>query len=285
MLDYKRFTLEAKERDTLFEIIQAMPEIKIHGIQRDKRWDWEELAVRTARFEAQSLALRQMQRVGVFFLSNLRNILISFLAARAVIQGEMTLGMMLATQYIVGQLNSPIGRLIDFLYTAQDARLSLERMEEIYGHRDEDELAVAASMTTTAIPAGQPLILRGVAFRYPGAGQPDVLRGIDLTIPCGKVTAIVGASGSGKTTLLKLLLGLYPPGRRRDLPRPHPAARARRPRMARALRRRHAGRAHLLRLHRAQYRPRQRSPSTRSGSTPPSASPISATTCATCRTA
>ena len=212
MLDYKRFTLEAKERDTLFEIIHAMPEIKIHGIQRDKRWDWEELAVRTARFEAQSLAMRQMQRVGVFFLSNLRNILISFLAARAVIAGEMTLGMMLAAQYIVGQLNSPIGRLIDFLYSAQDARLSLERMEEIYGHRDEDELAAAAATTTTAIPSIQPLVLRGVTFRYPGAGQEDVLRGIDLTIPFGKVTAIVGASGSGKTTLLKLLLGLYPPG-------------------------------------------------------------------------
>ena len=211
MLDYKRFTLEAKERDTLFEIIHAMPEIKIHGIQRDKRWDWEELAVRTARFESQSLALRQMQRLGVFFISNLRNIFISFLAARAVIKGEMTLGMMLAAQYIVGQLNSPIGRLVDFLYSAQDARISLERMEEIYGHRDEDELAAAAATTTTTIPSIQPLVLRGVTFRYPGAGQAEVLRGIDLTIPFGQVTAIVGASGSGKTTLLKLLLGLYPP--------------------------------------------------------------------------
>jgi ATP-binding cassette subfamily B protein len=210
-LDYKRFDLEARERDTLYELIHAMPEVKIQGIQRDKRWDWEALAVRTARFEAESLALRQTQRLGIFFISNLRNILISFLAASAVIHGEMTLGMMLATQYVVGQLNSPIGRLIDFLYSAQDARLSLERMEEIYTHRDEDELAAAVATTTTAIPAGQPLTLRRVSFRYPGAGQADVLRGIDLEIPWGKVTAIVGASGSGKTTLLKLLLGLYAP--------------------------------------------------------------------------
>ena len=209
-LDYKRFTLEAKERDTLFEIIQAMPEIKIQGIQRDKRWDWEHLAVRAARLEAQSLALRQMQRLGVFFLSNLRNILISFLAARAVIHGQMTLGMMLAAQYIVGQLNSPISRLIDFLYGAQDARLSLERMEEIYAHRDEDD--IASHVTTSTIPTGEPLVLREVSFRYPGAGQADVLHGVDLTIPPGKVTAIVGSSGSGKTTLLKLLLGLYAPG-------------------------------------------------------------------------
>ncbi|MEQ1860756.1 MAG: peptidase domain-containing ABC transporter [Chthoniobacteraceae bacterium] len=209
VLDYKRFTLEARERDTLFEIIHAMPEIKTQGVQRDKRWDWEQLAVRTYRLEAQSLALKQMQRVGIFLISNVRNILISFLAARAVIEGQMTLGMMLATQYIVGQLNSPIGRLIDFLYTVQDARLSLERMEEIYGHLDEDQLAPTAMVR--AMPAAESIRIAGLSFRYPGAGQADVLTGVDLTIPVRKVTAIVGASGSGKTTLLKLLLGLYRP--------------------------------------------------------------------------
>lgn len=209
VLDYKRFTLEAKERDTLFEIIHAMPEIKIQGIQRDKRWDWEQLAVRTYRLESQSLALRQLQRIGVFLISNLRNILISFLAARSVINGEMTLGMMLATQYIVGQLNSPIGRLIDFLYTAQDAKLSLERMQEIYRHRDEQP--VTGEPLVEELPHYDSLRLKDLSFRYPGAGQAEVLRGVDLTIPVGKVTAIVGASGSGKTTMLKLLLGLYKP--------------------------------------------------------------------------
>jgi ATP-binding cassette, subfamily B, bacterial len=206
-LDFKRFTLEAKERDTLFEIVHAMPEIKIHGLQRAKRWDWEHLAVRAYRIEAQSLALKQAQRIGLFLASNFRNILIAFLAARAVIHGEMTFGMMLATQYIVGQLNSPIGRLMEFIYSAQDARLSLERMQEIYRHRDE----ATPQGTSVAIPEGATLALSGLSFRYPGAGQSDVLREIDLQIPSGKVTAIVGASGSGKTTLLKLLLGLYQP--------------------------------------------------------------------------
>jgi ATP-binding cassette, subfamily B, bacterial len=112
-LDYKRFAVEARERDTLFEMIHAMPEIKIHGLQRGKRWEWERIAIRAYRNEAQGLALRQGQRIGLFLASNFRNILITFLAARAVILGEMTLGMMLATQYVVGQLNSPIGRLMD----------------------------------------------------------------------------------------------------------------------------------------------------------------------------
>ena len=207
MLDFKRFKLEAKERDTLLEVVNGMPEIKIQGLQRDKRWEWEQIAVRNYKVEASSLALSQTQRLGIVLASNFRNILISFLAARAVLRGEMTFGMMLATQYIVGQLNSPIGRLIEFIYSAQDARLSLERMQEIYQHRDEDE----TGGTETEMPDSRKLTLAGLGFRYPGAGRDDVLRDISLVIPPGKVTAIVGTSGSGKTTLLKLLLGLYQP--------------------------------------------------------------------------
>ena len=119
-----------------------MSEIKTYGLQREKRWSWERIAVRSYKVEAKGLALRQSQRLGVLLLSNLRNILITLLAARAVINGQMTIGMMLATQYIVGQLNAPIGRFIDFLYSAQDARLSLERMQEIYTHRDEEDASV-----------------------------------------------------------------------------------------------------------------------------------------------
>ncbi len=208
MLDHKRFTVEAKERDTLYELVTAMPEIKIQGIQREKRWNWEQLAVRTYQLEARSLALRQMQRIGVFLASNIRNILISFLAARAVIEGQMTFGMMLATQYIVGQLNSPISRLIDFMYSAQDARLSLERMQEIHSHPDEE---TPAEGTEHDVPRNTTIYMRNLHFRYAGAGQKDVLMDITAGIPAGKVTAIVGASGSGKTTLMKLLLGLYQP--------------------------------------------------------------------------
>ena len=208
MLDHKRFTVEAKERDTLYELVTAMPEIKIQGIQREKRWNWEQLAVRTYQLEARSLALRQMQRIGVFLASNIRNILISFLAARAVIEGQMTFGMMLATQYIVGQLNSPISRLIDFMYSAQDARLSLERMQEIHSHPDEEAPAEGAEQD---VPQNTTIYIRSLNFRYAGAGQKDVLMDITAGIPAGKVTAIVGASGSGKTTLMKLLLGLYQP--------------------------------------------------------------------------
>jgi ATP-binding cassette subfamily B protein len=209
MLDYKRFTLEAKERDTLIEILQAMPEIKTYGLQRDKRWSWERIAVRSYQVEAKGLALRQSQRLGILLASNLRNILITLLAARAVINGQMTLGMMLATQYIVGQLNSPISRLIDFLQTAQDARLSLERMQEIYSHRDDEDHSLMQARVP--FPESPIIELVDLSFRYPGAGQPEVLRGVNLTIPVGKVTALVGASGSGKTTILKLLLSLYRP--------------------------------------------------------------------------
>ncbi len=210
MLDYKRFTLEAKERDTLYEIVSSMQEIKTQGIQRDKRWDWEELGVRNYRLERSSLSLRQFQRIGTFFINNLRNIFINFIAASAVIGGEMTLGMMLATTYIVGQLNSPITRLIDFLHSGQDARLSLERMQEIYGQKDDGE-ELSNAPGHVPYPASRILTLHQLSFRYPGAGQTDVLSGINLTIPEGKVTAIVGSSGSGKTTLLKLMLGLYKP--------------------------------------------------------------------------
>ena len=142
MLDYKRFALESKERDILFEVFQAMPDIKTYGLQRDRRWSWERIAVRAYQIDAKGLALRQSQRLGILLISNLRDIVITLLAATAVINGKMTIGMMLATQYIVGQLNAPLSRLIDFLYSAQDARLSLERMQEIYTHRDEEEHSV-----------------------------------------------------------------------------------------------------------------------------------------------
>ena len=133
--------------------------------------------MRAYQIDAKGLALRQSQRLGILLISNLRDIVITLLAATAVINGKMTIGMMLATQYIVGQLNAPLSRLIDFLYSAQDARLSLERMQEIYTHRDEEEHSVM--QLHAPIPASPTLELVDLGFRYPGAGQPEVLRGVN----------------------------------------------------------------------------------------------------------
>ena len=206
--DQKRFVIDAKERDNLYELVSAMQEIKIQGIQQPKRGEWEDISVRGYKLEAKSLALRQTERIGLFFINNLRSIFITFISAQAVIQGQMTLGMMLAAQYIAGQLNSPVARLIDFMHSGQEARLSLERMQEIYSQPEEPE---ATQQKPMSFPESRVLTLHGVNFRYAGAGQQNVLTNVNLQIPEGRVTAIVGSSGSGKTTLLKLLLGMYQP--------------------------------------------------------------------------
>lgn len=208
IIDQKRFVLDAKERDTLYEMISAMQEIKLQGIQRPKRGEWEDISIRGYKLEARILALRQTERIGLFFINNVRNILMTFIAASAVIKGDMTLGMMLAAQYIAGQLNSPFARLIEFVHSGQEARLSLERMQEIYHQPEEPE---STQQKPTVFPTSRDLTLQGISFRYPGAGQQEVLKKLILQIPEGRVTAIVGSSGSGKTTLLKLLLGLYQP--------------------------------------------------------------------------
>ena len=208
IIDQKRFMIDARERDNLYELVSAMQEIKIQGIQRPKRGEWEDISVRGYKLEARTLTLQQMERIGLFFFNNLRNIFITFISARAVIQGEMTLGMMLAAQYIAGQLNSPVARLIEFVHSGQEARLSLERMQEIYSQPEEPE---ATQQKPCNFPDSRVLTLQGVNFRYAGAGQQNVLTDVNLQIPEGRVTAIVGSSGSGKTTLLKLLLGMYQP--------------------------------------------------------------------------
>lgn len=208
LVDQKRFAVESRENDKFIELVSGVQEIKIQGLERQKRWEWEELSVRRFKINSQTLLLKHGQRIGATFIGQLRNLLITYLAARGVIHGHMTLGMMLSTQYIVGQMASPIQRLIDFMQQAQDARLSLERMQQVYSQKEEEHWS--QSLVTT-FPANRTLLLRDVSFRYAGAGQQNVLSRINLSIPEGKVTAIVGASGSGKTTLLKLLLSIYRP--------------------------------------------------------------------------
>ncbi|MDE7149505.1 MAG: peptidase domain-containing ABC transporter [Bacteroidales bacterium] len=208
-LDYKRFSEAAIEKSNLYEMVSAMQEIKLQNCERQKRWGWEIIQARLFKISVQGLALSQYQQAGGAFLNQLKNIVVSFLSARAVIGGEMTLGMMMAVQYIIGQLNSPIVMLIDFIQSAQDAKISLERLGEIQDRNDE-EMANEQAMGYLQEKAS--LRLESIKFRYGGSENPWVLNDIDLHIPYGKTTAIVGMSGSGKTTLVKLLLGFYPPG-------------------------------------------------------------------------
>lgn len=207
-LDYKRFGVAAKENSAMLQIIQGMQEVKLNNSERPIRWNWESLQAKLFKFSFKGLALNQYQQAGAFFLNETKNIIIIFLCAKAVVDGNITLGTMLSIQYILGQLNSPIEQFIQFVQAAQDARISLERLNEIHSMEDEESPASALNMY---LPSDRTLRLADVTFCYPGQQNQPVLNGIDLEIPQGKITAIVGASGSGKTTLLKLLLKFYQP--------------------------------------------------------------------------
>jgi ATP-binding cassette subfamily B protein len=217
-LDFKRFDASATSQSMLIQLIQGMQEIKLAGAERPMRWDWERVQVRLFRLQMQGLSLSQYQQVGAFALNEGKNILITFLAARAVIQGQLTLGGMLALQYIVGQVSGPIDQMVAFVQNLQDAKISLERLNDIHSLTDEEpDAQLLVPLPDFAHPAGlsaaqQTLHLRNVSFQYPGAGLTPILQNINLSVFGGRTTAIVGMSGSGKTTLLKLLLKFYPPG-------------------------------------------------------------------------
>ncbi|OON66021.1 peptidase domain-containing ABC transporter [Hymenobacter sp. CRA2] len=214
-LDEKRFAASARSQSMLVQLIQGMQEIKLAGAERPMRWAWERLQARLFKLQMKSLSLQQYQQAGAFALNEGKNVFITFLAAKAVIDGQLTLGAMLAMQYMVGQLNGPVEQLVSFVQNLQDAQLSVERLNEIHTMADEEPEGTLA--LAPPVPAGsvateqQALHLRNVSFTYPGAGQVTVLDGVNLSIPSGRTTAIVGMSGSGKTTLLKLLLKFYAP--------------------------------------------------------------------------
>jgi ATP-binding cassette subfamily B protein len=207
-LDHKRFAQAAAEQSNLFQMITGMQEIKLNNCETQKRWEWENIQARLFKVSVKGLALSQYQQAGAFFLNESKNIIISFFAASAVITGDMTLGMMMAVQYIIGQLNSPISQLIGFIQSAQDAKISLERLGEIHNKEDEEKEDEAR---TSIFSEDKSLIVNDLSFQYEGPMSDMVLKDINLKIPDGKVTAIVGMSGSGKTTLVKLLLAFYPP--------------------------------------------------------------------------
>jgi ATP-binding cassette subfamily B protein len=209
-LDFKRFEQSAKEQSNVIQMINGMQDIKLNNCERQKRWGWERIQVRLFNISLKSLAIGQFQQVGSVFFNQSTNLLLTFLAAQGVVQGSVSLGMMLSITYIIGQLNAPIDQFIGFAQSFQEAKLSLERLNEIHGQEDE-EVSIVSKMNE--LPDKRPLHLQGVSFAYDGSENNFVLQGLNLTIPESKVTAIVGASGSGKTTLVKLLLGFYEPNR------------------------------------------------------------------------
>ncbi|OQD42715.1 ABC transporter ATP-binding protein [Croceivirga radicis] len=206
-LDYKRFSQLSQEQSTVIELVNGMQEIKMHNAEKQKRWKWEFVQARLFRVSIQSLKLEQTQGVGSSVINELKNIIITFTSAVLVIEGNITLGMMLSIQYIIGQLNSPIGQMVGFIRSYQDAKISMERLAEIHEKDDEEN---REKQLIKKIKPGQDIKLKKVSFRYLGSDE-NVIKDLDMMIPANKVTAIVGASGSGKTTLMKLLLKFYDP--------------------------------------------------------------------------
>ena len=207
-LDYMRFQQASANQNSIVQLVYGMQDIKLNNCEKQKRWDWEKIQAKLFKIGIKSLSLGQIQEAGSTFIDQTKNILISFIAAKSVIDGNMTLGMMMALQYIMGQINAPISQFISFAQAAQDASISIERLGEIHDMKDEEP---EDETRLTMIPNNAPITLHNVVFQYDGPHSPYVLDNVSLMIPSGKVTAIVGASGSGKTTLLKLLLGFYKP--------------------------------------------------------------------------
>lgn len=209
-LDYKRFAQSAGEQSNIIQLITGMQEIKLNNCEKQKRWQWERIQVKLFKIGIKGLILGQLQQVGSVFFSQTTNIIVSFIAAKAVVDGHMTLGMMMALTYIIGQLTAPVEQFIGFARAFQDAQISLERLNEVHGKEDEEE---TIENKLTVLPDRRDISLENLSFSYDGADRDYVLDDINLTIPQEKVTAIVGASGSGKTTLIKLLLGFYEPNK------------------------------------------------------------------------
>lgn len=207
-LDYMRFQEASTNQNSLLQLINGMQEIKLNGCEKKKRWEWEKSQAKLYSISIKGLSITQIQEVGGTFIDQTKNVIISFIAAKAVIDGQMTLGIMMALQYIVGQLNAPVKQFISFAESAQDAKLSMERLTEIHEKEDEEP---ADQLKNPDIPEQPTIKLENVTFQYEGIHSEKVLNNINLIIPNAKTTAIVGISGSGKTTLLKLLLGFYPP--------------------------------------------------------------------------
>ncbi len=207
-LDIKRFNQSAGEQSKLIQLVQGMQEIKLNNCEKQKRWEWERIQAKLFKISIRGLKLSQIQQTGSVFFTQTTQIIISFIAAKAVVDGQMTLGMMMSMTYILGQVSAPIGEFIGFFQSLQDAQISLERLNEIHNQIDEDQNSEAL---LHELPTCHDIHLDHIRFSYSGAERDYALDDVSLTIPQGKVTAIVGASGSGKTTIVKLMQGFYEP--------------------------------------------------------------------------
>lgn len=208
ILDHKRFREMSAANNKLINIVNGMQEIKLTQCESAKRWDWENLQASLFELKSRGLGLIQYQTAGATFINEVTNLLITIVSATAVLKGTMTLGMMLAVQFIIGQLNVPLNQIIGFLRTSQDARMSLDRLAEVHAMEDEES---DSESKIRRLPDNKDIIIRNLSFQYEGPHSPFVLKDINLVIEENKTTAIVGTSGSGKTTLLKLILGFYKP--------------------------------------------------------------------------
>lgn len=205
-LDWEYFEIMSKDQSFWVETITAIDDIKIANYEKQRRWKWEEIQAQLYFINKKVMSITNAQNLGSQFIDNIKNMAIVFLCALAVIKGEITFGVMISTQFILGMLNAPLASFINFIISAQYAKISFMRMNEIKQLPDESEMLNASE--SVILPEGLDVKLSNVAFQYSSSSNP-VLKNINLIIPEGKVTAIVGGSGSGKSTLLKLLLRLY----------------------------------------------------------------------------
>jgi ATP-binding cassette subfamily B protein len=207
-LDYVMFKRQAMHQSNLVELLTGMPEIKLNGTEKQKRWDWERIQIQMFQIKMKMLNTSQLQQAGSGFFNQFRNLIITYVAARLVIEGQISLGTMMAISYIIGQMSAPIERLLDFFRSLQDAQISIDRLSEVNNMKNEVDESI---QVINELPKDKTIHLQNLSFGYEGPNHTQVLKDISLHIPAGKVTAIVGTSGSGKTTLLKLLLKFYEP--------------------------------------------------------------------------
>ena len=206
ILDYELFEQEAVNQSRTYQFLTSIQEIKLQNCEKRRRWEWEDTQANLFAVRTKSLKLQQMQEAGSLFINEIKNIVITALSATAVISGDITLGGMLAIQYIVGQLNAPIEQFMTFIYSFQDMKISLERINEIHNERNEDTDEYGGCRL---LGKNKGIVLKNVDFKYEVCANRMILDNVSIDIPEGKITAIVGASGSGKTTLIKLMLGYY----------------------------------------------------------------------------